>query len=279
MIFAKKRYVLFVGKNFIDSGLVILKNEPVFDGNEAIPYTSETFPEVLRQIKSLSKGRKIRVVLSEELVYVTEISFPVDTRITRTLVEERAQASVPEDLRETDWDFQTLHYTEKQKSEGTTVQVAVVERNFSQAFHAALHEVSLPIESIMPESYVLASLERDAEGISVIAEADRESVVFSAVEGGFVLATCVKKNGDIQKDLADFLAFVAEKREKKSDRIIFSHLGEIPPEFLGKFAEEGYECIERDYNPLIGATLQTKISGKDEDVLNIMDAFSPVQRR
>ncbi len=279
MIFAKKRYVLFVGKTCIDSGLVVLKSEPVFYGNEAIPYTKETLPQALRQARSLSKSKKIRVVLSEELVYVTEVSFSAGTLITRTLVAEKAQASIPEDLRETDWDFQTLQYTEKQKNKDfVAVQVAVVEKVFSQSFHQALQEVPLLIESIVPESSVLASLEREAAEVSVIVAADRESIVFCAVESGFVLTTCVKRGGDIEKDLSEFLLFVGEKSEEKIKRIIFSHCGEAPSAFLEKFSGAGYECIERDYNPLIGAALQTNISGRDEDTLNIADAFLSVRK-
>lgn len=270
MLFTKKRYVVFVDKQYINSGLVVLKSEPLFYGNEGLPYTTETLSVVLAQVRSLSKGKKIRVVLGEELVYVTELSFPAGTIITRELVQSEAEASIPENVRETEWDFQTLRYAAKEKDEeAVSVQVAVVEHTFSQSLRRALEVVPLSIECILPESCVLAHLERATKGLFVIAKAHRETLILTAVENGSVAATFVKRGSDAQKSLEDFIRFIALRKGKKVDRIIFSHFFDAADGLVEVFTTQGYVCEKKDYNLLIGAMFEENLSGEDEDVLNI----------
>lgn len=266
-MFRKKHFVIFIGKHFIEPGVVTLGSTPSFEGYEPLAYTIETLPEDLRRVGGLTEGRNVRVVLSEELVYVTELSFLSGIRITRESVRQKAEESIPEDLRATEWDFQTLHYAEKreQKAE-TSVQVAVMERSFVEAFRKALESAPLPLESIVPESYVLASLTADQEGVSVIVEADRESTVLVATERGSVIATYVK-GAVTPDDVAAFLVFVKEKN-KAVKRIIFSHFSEEETGPFRAIMEEGHEILMENLNPLVGATSQ-EVSGKDEMVLNI----------
>ncbi len=279
MFFSKKIYTLFISRRFIDPGIVTLRREPSFEGQEAIEYDQETFADAIRQVSERFPFKKIRIVLGEDLVYVTDLSFPVGTTITRDLVRQRAEESVPESLRETDWDFKTMRYAKKRETETeTVVQVAVVEGVFSRNFHQALERYPLRIESVLPESYVYAILESPCECVAVIVEQGRESVVLCAVEDGLVLATDVRKECSV-RDLSDFIVFIADKKEKKIDRIVLSHLDEEHIAALKTFAEErGYECLVKEHNPLIGVALQEKVFGKDEEILNI-NVFSSVKKR
>jgi hypothetical protein len=192
-LFSKKHSVLFIAKHFIDPGRVTIGREISFDGFEALAYDENTLPDVLRQIQSLFVG-DIRIVLSEELTYVTELSFPAGTHLTRDLVRHHMEAAVPEDLSSTEWDFQTLHYVKKQETETKIlVQAAVVEGKFFHMLQQALETVSLPIESIVPESYALAQLTAGYEGASLLIVRDRESTLLALVDGGFVIATRVER--------------------------------------------------------------------------------------
>lgn len=276
-MFSKKIYTLFIGKHFIDPGFVTLGNVPLFDGGDVLPYTSETLPAILGQVDGLSRGKKIRVVLGEELVYVTELQFPARTHITRELIRESAEASVPEDLRTTNWDYQTLRYARKDQKEGEiSVQVAVIESSFSKVLRDALAANPLPIECVLPESYVLASLER-SEGVSVIVERNRDTAVIVAAENGTVVATSIRMGDELLEELRAFMGYVADQKKKKVTRIIFSHFS---AEALSQYAgleEAGYEVTQKDYNPLIGIALQENVFGRDEDVLNI-DVFPLAER-
>lgn len=267
-MFSKKRFVIFISKRFIDSGWVAGGKSALFQEGEALQYNQETFAETLRKLGVFSR-KKVRVVLSEELVYVTRLSFPRGTLITRELVLEKAEESIPEDLRKTDWDFQALSYAESSGGEDeVVVQVAVVERSFSALFRQALLGNEFSIEGILPESYLLACLEREGTDVSVIVERDRETTVLCAVAAGLVIATQVEE-GEVTPDrLERFLDFVVSHKGATTKRIIFSHFGVVAPEPFSEIFGGRYEIVVRDYNPLVVAW-QEKVSGKDEDILNI----------
>lgn len=268
-MFSKKHPVLFISKHFIDPGYVTVGRQVSFDGFEALAYAEETLPDVLRQIQALFR-KSIRVVLSEELAYVTEISFPAGTSVTRDLVRRAVEEAAPEDLRATAWDFQTLRYAKKQESgTGILVQAAVMEGKFFHMFRQALELVPLPIESIVPESYALAQLAVGYEGVSLLVVRDRESTLLAAVENGVVIAARMQ-GGDIAiAHIEGFLSFVAARKGRKVARIIFSHFTDEETAPFQKLTADGYELIRDDYNPLIGAALIRRTKGRDEEVLSL----------
>lgn len=277
-MFDRKYLILFIGKHFIDPGFVTASREPLFEGIEALPYAPETLGQTLAQIRSFSR-KTIRVVLSEELVSVTSLSFPKETKITRELVMRTTEESIPEDLKATEWDFQTLHYRETHISETeVTVEVAVVAGVFASNLKQAMQETKLTFECVIPESCALAGLVSHFEGISLIVEADRESTLFVAAEEGGVWATYVKSGACDMSDLQGFIEFLDTKKEKKAARIILSRCTEEFAASLSPLVAEGYELFSDNLNPLIGVALQKKISGKDEAVLNL-DMLRSTEKR
>lgn len=192
-MFSKKHPALFISSGFIEPGNVTVSRELLFEGSEALPYDREMFHQTLSQVLA-SPHKKARIVLSEELVYVTTLLFPAGTKLTRELVRSRAEETIPEDLRATAWDFRTMHYKETiGEAGGILVQVAVVEGGFSGILSKTLVEQDFSVEAILPESSVLASLVADKEGVTVIVEQDRERTLFIACESNLVLSTQTKK--------------------------------------------------------------------------------------
>lgn len=267
-MFSKKHFILYISKHFIDPGLVTIGKNISFEGFEALAYDENTLADVLRQIRLLRKN--FRVVLSDELVYVTELAFPAGTSLTRDLVRRSLESAIPEDLRLTVWDFQTLKYIKKKETETEIlVQAAVMEGKFFRTFSQALQSVPLDIESIVPESYALSRLAADYSGVSLLAARGRESVLLAAVENGFVIAASVEREELTLATIEKFISFVSERKSGKAARIIFSHFTEDEMLDFQKLQTGGYELIQADYNPLVGAALQTRVSGKDEEVLNL----------
>lgn len=257
---------MFISRNFVEPGMVTLSRTPVFEGGEALAYTKETLHAILAQIPFL-KGGSVRIVLSEELVYVAALSFPLGTKLTREVVRLRAEETIPEDLRTTDWDFRTMHFVLRDETaEQLLVQVAVIERGFTTQLEAALQSQTFTIESILPESYVLAAFEAHEAGVTVIVEQDRESVLLVACEAGLVFATEIKRDSLVPQDMTRFLSFVSERTTQKVSRVFFSHIDNQA--CLESVKEAGISCEERSYNPLFGAALE-KVSGKDAAVLNL----------
>lgn len=269
MLFSKKRYTIFIGKDRIDPGLVVLDDEPVFYADEAFAYVPETFAAALASVGQLAKRRKARIVLSDELAYVTEFRLPAGTALSRDLVRQEAESSIPEDLRSTDWDFQALRYASKAGADGSvSVQVAVIQSSFAQLLHEALPVSGLSVESIVPESYALALLEPSPAELSVIIAQNGPAILLAAVRDGFVVASETKhalETGDIEA----FIAFSERRSGLSVARLVCSGVG-VPPEM-------GRPCESRTLNPLIGAAYEEKISGNDEAVLNL--AVMPASSR
>lgn len=268
-MFSKKHFVIFISKQSIDTGFVIVGREVSFESDEAFSYTKETLADILKKIQKVTK-KSVRIVLGEELVYTVVLSLPKGTILTRALVREKAEEIIPEDFKDTEWDFQTLRYKELSHTGSLLVQVAVIEKAFSQYFHQAVQESSIRIESVVSESYILASLENERKEVSIIVERDREIILLCAVESGHPIASCIKRRSLESDDIKIFLDFLSSHKEKKVQRIIFSHFEESEQMLSDQFSLTGYEVEKKNYNPLIGAGLQEKISGKDEEVFNIL---------
>lgn len=271
-MFSRKYPVVFVSKNHIEFGAIIFSPEPSFEAGENFPYTNKNFCEIFQKI-FLLQGKKVHMVLSEELVYTVALYFPINTELTREMVRIRVEEVVPESLKAAKWDFRTIQYIEHSKQEDSiSLQVVVIEQSFAEMLERALEETSFSVESILPESYVLASFEKNSDGVTVIVEQNKGNVLFLAASRGLVLCTVVHP-GEItdSKALENFLAFATATTGKRVDRIIGSHLTH-GRDILASFEEKGYQCSERDYNPLLGVFIENS-SGKDESVLNLNTLF------
>lgn len=278
-MFSHEYLVVFISKQSIDARCVTMGRDISADALFASAYTGETLADILRKIADLSKGRRIRVVLSDDLVYVTGFSVPPEIKVTRELMREKAEESVPEHLQKTDWDFLALQYGKKQKKDAETlVQVAVVQKSFSESFHQALNTSLLHIESILPMSFVFANAERSANGVSVIIEQHEGLTTLCGVEEGLVIATHIEHGVATLQGLKEFLHFLSAYKGRKVEGIMLSHCPDLWREFFEQLSLEGYTVEVKDYDVFILAALQEKISGRDEDVLNI-DMFSSSESR
>jgi hypothetical protein len=277
-MFSKKYPVIFISQGFIDPGIVTIGKEITFDGWEALAYTPDTLPDVLKQVKAFFR-KSVRIVLSEELVYVTGLSFPAGTLITRELVRQTLEENIPENLRATEWDFRTLHYVKKQKTSEILVQAAVIEEQFFRVLEQVFKAVPLPVASILPESCALSQVVANQTGVLLLVARGRESVLLCAAEDGFVIATRVKRGEISLSDVEEFLRFVAEHKLKKIQKIIFSHFAKEEMQLFQKLSADGYTLTSQDCNPLIGAALDNAIAGKDEEVLNLNAFLYDKQKR
>lgn len=266
-MFSKRRPVLFISKNYIETGWVATSREVVFEGGETLSYSLDTLSAQLERIQSDTR-ESLHIVLSEELVYVTALSFPRGAEVTRNNVQEVAEASIPEDLQQTMWDFRTMRFREHaKKSNETLVQVVVVEQDFAKKLDQALQSGVCHAEIILPESYILALFEEKYEGMTLIVEEDRESTIIAGVSQGLVVGTVVKPG--VLSDgivIVDAIKFLEDVSGERITRIVGSHL--TNQNLLSEFDNQGYIIERRDYNPLLGVFLGKKW-GRDENILNL----------
>lgn len=268
-MFSRSRYVLVLRKHTIETGRATRARVPEFSPGETYEYAPESLAEVFRQIAAKVHDN-ICVSIGEELVYVTELTFPAGTNITRSLVQSKTEENIPEDLRTTEWDFSTLRFSESRKSEQSLcVQVAVMEGAFFRNLKQSLGIQPLTFECVLPESYVLANFEAALEGVSVIVRRNQEVSVLVAAEQGLVLTTLVVEGTVTSERLTAFLGLVTERKAKRVARVIFSGLDETAVgELIGGVAED-CESLIRDYNLLLGTVLFAPRRGRDESILNL----------
>ncbi len=266
-MFFRKHPVLFISQGYIESGYITASRPGGFEGGEAYAYTRETIGETFQSLAPFFRY-PVRIVLSEELVYVASFVMAPGTELTREQVLLKAEELIPENLDTTNWDFRTMHFSQSQNTGDRVVQVAVIERSFAQCLEQALEETGFVVESILPESYALATLETNRAGCTVIVEQNRENTLLVAVENGVVLVTMVHPGILTEcSALEQFVSFVHERTSKQVNRVVLSHVvdGNARAEEVQRL---GYECTIMDYNPLLGLVSES-VSGKDSTVLNL----------
>lgn len=269
-IFSKKRGVFFIGEHFFEPGVVTVGREPFFEPGESSSYTKETLSILLRSLRERFPNLPFRAVLGEELVYVTELSFPPEAVITREVVRIRAEQSVPEVLRDTDWDFQALRYVKTGKRKGGMfVQVVVVKKGFSVLFREALGKAAFVLEGALSESCILAHAEARSEETIVVISRNRETTFFCAIQDGSVIATQSIVGPPNVEALRSFLSFLVTHKKRTVKKIYYSRCTEEEFLELSSAFPDRVEHTVKEYNPLVYMALEGSFSKKDEDVLNI----------
>lgn len=261
---SSEKKAVFIGRSFVRV-VNVSDKEQSSRAEKTVSYTKETFTDVLREI--LSEEGVFRYILSEELVYVTTLFFPLDIKLTRELVRIAAEESVPEDLQKTEWDFRAMQYVKHQEKEGkNVVQVAVIAHDFSKKLEGVFR-AGVRVESILPESYVLAFLEGHDEDLKVIVRKDQEKMLFLAIKQEVVLHTVVRETtSDPEVDFEKFISFVERASSEKVQRGIIS--GWKNQGMQSKIEERGLIYSEKEYDLFSGIFLES-ISGRDQQVLNL----------
>lgn len=261
-----EKKAIFIGKGFIQVGVLSGGVEYSSRVETPVSYTEETFIETLKQ--TLLQSGASRIILSEEFVYVTTLLFPPEVPVARERVRTTAEESIPEDLQETEWDFRAMQYVKHQEKEGVhIIQVAVIARDFSKKLEEGLVSGITRIESILPESYVVASVEKQDEDVKIVVKKDQEKVVIIALKQGAVLRTVIQENVvDVVAEFEKFLAFVERETLEKVKHGIIS--GWNNDELRLKIEEKGLLYSKKEYDVFRGVFLES-ISGQDKQVLNL----------
>ena len=269
-MFSGKRDALFIGRGYMYSAVIQLYRDKVFISKEMESYTEETFPAVFEKI-SKTLRRRVRIVLADEFVYITRLTFPHGTEITRERVAQKAKEEIPEDLSSTKWDFQTLTFTKQGGvSDEVLVQVAVLERRFYEMLKSSLANKRLEIESVIPESYACAQFSVLGADPVILVQKNPGNILLIALCNGFVMLSDTIEGEIVTPSLIQqFIASVERTKDILVKKVIFSYFSEedvLPQEEL---VASGYSVERGYYNPMVGTALQKKVRGRDDEVLNV----------
>jgi len=261
-MFDGEKKILFITKEKITAFKVVFGRAPKSISLFESEWTNETLINVLLQIKK-KVSDKFRVLLADDLVYITSFYISSNVPNERQVVLEKAKEHIPEDLKQISWDFKEIQVQQKDpRTTGLkTIQVVAPVSSFMRNFDEAIKKSGIIVDAVEPTSYALSRIvKEEKEPQLIINFQDKTSLVFC--HQGLVLAV---KTSLIQPNSTQINNFINFNKDR---------FGIVPAKIIlsGKVEEviiEGYKIERRNLDPFISVALKKDIKGPDEKVLNI----------
>ncbi|MCJ7827602.1 hypothetical protein MUP65_00440, partial [Patescibacteria group bacterium] len=235
-----------VGKDKIEVKIEVEKTFPPHDFGE--------LSQVLQAVKKELKISEARVLIPEEKAYLKLLVFDGNTELTREMIRQKAQESIPEILKEGSFDWRHVDDRDGKKR----VQVMMISEVYLKFIRQAAQGAGLKITAFESPSLSIARLVAD-KGPTLILHKDGQTLV-SICEGGVVLESAL-----------------VEQEDQVEEKI--NQLKEHVQQNLGL---EVHQTLSEGINPLVGLALKEDLKGQDEKVLNLpaqnaLDNISSVQ--
>ncbi|MBI2049366.1 hypothetical protein HYT32_00420 [Candidatus Roizmanbacteria bacterium] len=255
-MFTNKKTIIFLTKSKIKITSVTLGNKPK---ENVIAESDWNFDNLLGILSKYRKtiGKSVRLLLSEDFVYVVTFSLPFAEVLGRDVIREKAQEFIPENLNETIWDF-------KEVERKILVSAAVKER------YGTLSEIiiksGLHIETIEPLSFSFTRLlEKQVDPILFVYLYDKAYLTLAQKD--LVLAT-ERLNLPINKEeIKKFILFAKENLKISPRKIIFC--GNTQNLDLKEYEKEGFKIQMQELSPIISLAYKQDVKDKDKKVLNL----------
>jgi hypothetical protein len=265
-MFENKKLVLFITKSKITVSSVTIGSNPTEKIIGQFDWTPDTLDNALLRIKRITNDN-IRILLSEDFVYVVNFSLPSSSPLDRDLVRQKAQPLIPENLRETVWDFKEIltPLAPFNKSPTTIIQVVAVVKTLFETLSTSIAKVYLHIEAIEPLSYALArfTIQHDKPFLFVYID---EEILLVLAQKEAVLATERLNNIDANA-INQFTAFTKDKLAIEPQNIVFC--GNTKNINLQQYQNANLKVEIQNISPAISLAYKKDIKGKDKDVLNL----------
>lgn len=264
-MFEKKKIILFITKSKITVFRVVINNKPNQKIIGQFDFTLPLLDQILLKIKRIGNNN-IRILLSEEFVYVTSLSFFSDSILNKTIVEQKAQEVIPEDLKQTIWDFKQITNLPFSSSHSqTNIQVIAAVKTLFEPLNNSIIKTGLRVEAIEPLSYALARFTKNQEKPFLFAYVSdylfltfaQKEIVFATERLNHIDATSINQ----------FIAFVKENFSIEIKNIVFC--GNIKNIDAKQFINTGLEAEVQNISPVISLAYKQDIKGRDKDVLNL----------
>ena len=263
-MFANKKSILFITKSKITVSDVTIGNNPTEKIIGEFNWTPYNLDNVLLAIKKIT-GNTIRILLSEDFVYVVHINLP-STALTKNIVRQKAQELIPEDLNETLWDFkQILRPTQSTINSKNVIQVVAVVKSIFTEVSKSIIKIGFQVEAIEPLSYALARFTKQQENAFLFVYIDTQ-ILLALAQKEIVLAT-ERINALAPTSINQFIAFVKETFLVEPKNIVFC--GNTKNIDLKQYNNSNFKAEVQNISPLISLAYKEDLKGKDEDVLNL----------
>lgn len=265
-MFANKKSILFITKSKITVSEVTIDSNPTEKIIGKFDWTPYNLDNVLLSLKKIT-GNTIRILLSEDFVYVVHINLPPNTNITKNLVRQKAQEFIPEDLSKTVWDFkEILKGPQPVINSKITIQVVAVVKPLFEQISKSVINTDFQVEAIEPLSYALARFTRQQEKPFLFAY---------IVDTEILLTLALKETVFLTQRLSvltlnfinQFLAFAKEKFLVEPKNLVFC--GNTKNIDLKQYDNLSLKAEIQNISPVISLAYKEDLKGKDEDVLNL----------
>lgn len=254
-MFNASKIIVSITKIKIYVSVVKLGTPPSIEKCEEFAWTGETIATVLQTIKK-KFGTSVRILFSDEFVYVTTVKTDTPQSATRQSIQRQAQEQIPEDMNKTSWDYRV--YPE-------FIQVAVLNTVIYNQITEAVKKADIDIEAIESCSSSLARLVAlEKEPLLLVYQEDLPLLI--TVQNGVALTATV-----IHEPLTG--AHVEQAVRFSQDQFSITIKKIIKTETIGDiFTSDFFKDISiesKQFAPALGMAMKTDVKTPDADSLNL----------
>jgi hypothetical protein len=228
-------------------------------------WTNENLRQQLAVIKNRF-GASFRILLDDSYVHTAHIYLPPNNYNVRSVVQEKAQQIIPEDLNQTVWDFkEEPQLRDNNQKDGRFYQILAINREFHLLLSGAISALGLKIEAIEPISQSLARM---------LAKKQDEPFLIIYRQSNYILTACF---GDIvinvknigpnfnMEMLKEYQYFLEQEYGLKPNSVL------VPNQItaVAEIEKSDLNLKRYDYNPEFALYQKTDLKGNDLSVLNL----------
>ena len=147
-MFTSTKIIAAITKTKIKVCVVKLGESSVIEKQEVYDWNAESLATILQTIKK-NFGPSIRILFSDEFVYLTTVKIANPTAATREAIKSVAQELIPEDMNQTSWDYRVYP---------DYVQIVVLNKSIYSQITDAVKKAEIHIEAMEPYTTSLARL-------------------------------------------------------------------------------------------------------------------------
>lgn len=261
-MFSSHKTVLYIKKDTITIARVSTGKKPKVTKKKTFSYTDQTFSATLKGIAK-AYGKNVRIVLDEDLVYVTTIVISDQVTNERAFVYSQAQEQIPDDLDKTSWDYKiavTIPATQQHPGY-KFAQFSAIESGFFTKLFKAADVAGLNVESIEASSIALSRITKKVKGTHIIVSSNGNTLLIAA-EGGLVYSTELLFGVLTAEHISQLTSYIQEKFRTTPVKIYT--LGDKPMPDV-----ENIEIQQLPYDPIIGTAMKKDTNGASQNALNL----------
>ncbi len=272
-MFGNKKTVLFITKSKLRISKVTIGSKSKETIIAEFDWEKQDLANFLLK-SSKAIGNTIRLVLSEDFVYVIILSLGNNEIPNRNIIRQKAQEFIPEDISKTVWEYKEVSSTSPALSK--KIQAVVAVKKLFEDLSRSLGKSGLYVEQIEPLSLSLSRLtKKEEKPMLFVYIYDKAFLALS--QKGAVFAT-ERLDLPITKDKLDkFIAFVKTQFEITPEKIIFC--GDTKNLNVKEYETEGIKTEIQDLSPTISLAYKKSVKETDQKELNLQSVFPTKRQR